>query len=233
MGCGTWILGILAFVFFGYTSGTSTSVASIAESNISPVEFYADIPYSRTADGGFVLGNPDAPITIIQFGDFACPHCQDYYTTTRQLIENYVATGQAKFEYRMFISGADPVWGEYTAKLAECANDLRDGAFWPAHNILFELGRLARFNEQTASILAERLELNYGDLLDCAAEAEQVDIDVRLGTSLGVQSTPSIMVRFGDGSPHFITVDGQTHNRGPVSYEILEALILDNQGEEL
>ena len=58
---------------------------------------FADIPQSRTEDGAFVLGDPDAPVTIVEFADFMCPHCQAYQTTVNRFIEQYVATGQAKF----------------------------------------------------------------------------------------------------------------------------------------
>jgi protein-disulfide isomerase len=192
-------------------------------------ESYADIPHSRTSDGGFVLGDPEAPLTVIEFADFACPHCQDYHPTITQFIEENVRTGKAKFEYRMFISGADPVWGEYTAKLAECAAEQQDGGFWPAHSVLFEIGSRGRFNEQTARTLSDRLGLNYAELLNCAGEADQVNTDVQLGTSLGVASTPTIMVRLGDAAPQFITVNGGTYNRGPVPYDVLQGVVNNNQ----
>ncbi len=63
---------------------------------------YASIPQFRTADGGFVLGNPDAPFTVIEFADFYCPHCQEYHPEIQKFLTNYVATGKAEFEYRIF-----------------------------------------------------------------------------------------------------------------------------------
>lgn len=191
----------------------------------------SEIPNSRTSDGGFVLGDPEAPITIIEFADYACPHCQDYHSTMTRFIDEFVATGQAKFEYRMFISGADPIWGEYTAQLSECAAEQQEGGFWSAHAVLFEIGsRQGRFNEQTARTLAERLGLNYSELLNCAGEADQYQTDVALGSSLQVASTPTIMVRVGDAPPQFITVNGQTFNRGPVPYEVLQGVVNGAQG---
>jgi protein-disulfide isomerase len=191
---------------------------------------FADVPHSRTADGGFVLGDPNAPVTIIEFADFACPHCQDYHPTVQRFIDEYVKTGQAKFEYRMFISGADPVWGEYTAQLAECAAEQQDGGFWPAHGILFELGSRARFSETTARTLAERMNLNYTDLLTCAGDANQFQTDVQLGSNYQVQSTPTIMVRLGTAQPQFISINGGTYNRGPVPYDVLAGVVEGNQG---
>ena len=187
---------------------------------------YEGIPHTRLADGGFLLGNPDAPITLVEFGDFACPHCQEYSAETKRFIDEYVKTGKAKFEYRMFISGADPAYGPYTAQLAECASDQREGAFWPAHDLLFDMGRSqGRFNERTARTLADRLELNYTELLNCAENAGQVDIDVRYGQSLNVQSTPTMMIRYGDSAPQYLSDGFQTYDRGGVPYSVLQAAV--------
>ena len=110
---------------------TIALVAIVVSTNNTPVaslDAYDNIQQSRLADGGFVIGSPDAPITIVEFADFACPHCQDYSSTMKQLVEDYVATGMARLEYRMFVSAADPVYGPYTAQLAECAENQREGA---------------------------------------------------------------------------------------------------------
>lgn len=196
----------------------------------TPYARYADVAYERLEDGGFVLGDPDAPITLVEFGDFACPHCQAYFEETERFIDEFVLTGKARFEYRMFISGADPTYGPYTARLAECASSQREGAFWPAHDVLFEIGRAqSRFNERTARTLADRLELNYSDLLSCAEDAGQVDFDVRLGQGLNVQSTPTMMIRFGDGDPQFISDGVQTYDGGGVPYVVLQAIVTSAQ----
>lgn len=207
---------------------TIALVAIVVSTNNTPVaslDAYNDIPMTRLADGGFVIGSPEAPITIVEFADFACPHCQDYSSTMKQLVEDYVATGMARLEYRMFVSAADPVYGPYTAQLAECAENQREGAFWQAHDILFELGSRARFNDTTARTLADRMGLSYSDLLTCTRNASQYQTDMRLGQNLGIQSTPSIMVRFGSGSPQFI----QGFTRGPVPYQILQQVVLTAQ----
>lgn len=192
-------------------------------------ETYVGVPHSRTEDGGFVIGDPEAPVTIIEFADFACPHCQDYQPTMARFVEEFVKTGKAKFEYRMFISGADPVWGRYTAQVAECAAEQEDGAFWPTHDVLFELGSRGRFNQETAKMVADRVGLDYAELLSCAGEATQVDTDVQLGVNLGVQSTPTMMVRLGDADPQFINFQGRQFDRGPVDYEVLRGVVEGNQ----
>lgn len=190
---------------------------------------YTDIQYERLPDGGFVLGDPDASVTVVEFADFACPHCQEYAPTMHQFVENYVLTGQARFEYRMFISGADPINGRYTAQLAECADTLQPGSFWQAHDILFELGNRGRFNQTTARTLADRMGLTYSDLLSCAGDASQFETDVQFGRNLNVQSTPTIMVRINGGTPQFISAGGREWNRGPVPYELLQAVVESGQ----
>lgn len=207
-------------------------VAIIVSTNNTPIataDAYNDVPFERLSDGGFVLGSPDAPVTIVEFADFACPHCQDYNATMKRFVDEFVVPGKARLEYRMFISAADPVYGPYTAQLAECINQQRDGAFWPAHDILFELGSRARFNDTTARTLADRLGLNYSELLTCASSASQYQTDIRVGQSMGIQSTPSIMVRFGDSAPQFIRAGETVFNRGPVAYELLRQVVLSAQ----
>jgi protein-disulfide isomerase len=221
------IIGIIAVV-----AVIVAAIAIVISNNSAPAaspQTYAEIAKNRTQDGGFVIGNPNAPVTIVEFADFACPHCQDYSTEIAKFVHEYVFTGKAKFEYRMFISAADPTYGPYTAQLAECTDTLEPGTFFQSHDILFELGSRARFNETTARTLADRVGVNYSELLGCAQDASQYSKDMQLGTSLNVQSTPTIMVRLGDAAPQFINSGGQTWNRGPVPYELLAAVVEGNQ----
>jgi len=162
---------------------------------------YSDIPQERLADGGFVLGNPDAPVTIVAFEDFICPHCQAYKPVTSQFISQYVATGLARFEYR-FLPAVDPTYSPLSAKFAECADILKPNSFWTAHDVMFELASAARFSNSTPRTFAERMDIPYTDLLECSSdEANQVNVDLQLAQNLGVTGTPTIMVRYGDSSP--------------------------------
>ena len=197
--------------------------------SLASAGFYDEIHSERLPDGGFVLGDPNAPITIIEFADFACPHCQSYAVTMKQVIEQYVVPGKARFEYRMVPTAADPTYGPYTAQLAECADTIRPGAFWEAHDVLFELGSRGRFNNTTARTFADRMGIPYNEMVNCAGTASQLMVDQTMGQRLGVQSTPSIMVRLNNGEPQFISVAGRTFNRGPVPFEVLQAVIESSQ----
>jgi protein-disulfide isomerase len=223
------IIGTVAVIAL-LIAGGALLLSNNAQTTASSLDRYANVAQGRLSDGGFVLGNPEAPITVIEFGDFACPHCQEYFTQTERFIDEYVITGKARFEYRMFISGADPTYGPYTARLAECAAEQRDGAFWPSHDILFTIGRTQqRFNDRIARTLADRLELNFTDLINCAEDADQVEFDVSMGQRLNVQSTPTIMIRIGNTAPQYLSDGVVTYDRGGVPYEVLQAVVERSQ----
>ena len=180
-----------------------------SQSSISqPAVDYSAIPQSRQADGGFVLGDPAAPITIVAFEDFLCGHCQRYKSTVDQLISQYVAKGMARFEYR-FTPVVDPAYSRLTATLAECADTLRPGSFWTAHDRLFELASARRFNDSSARNFAEMMDMPYADLLACSADATQVDIDLQLANQLEVRGTPTVFFRVGDGMPQLSPFSNQ------------------------
>jgi len=180
-----------------------------SQSSFSQSTFdYSQIPQSRQADGGFVLGDPAAPITIVAFEDFLCGHCQRYKATVDQLISEYVAKGMARFEYR-FTPVVDPAYSRLTATLAECADTLRPGSFWTAHDRLYELASARRFTDSSARSFAEVMNMPYADLLACSSDASQVDIDLQLATQLEVRGTPTVFFRVGDGMPQLTPFSNQ------------------------
>lgn len=185
---------------------------------------YSTIPQSRTEDGAFVLGEPDAPITIVEFADFMCPHCQNYHATVQQIIETYVVTGQAKFEYRFFPI-VDANLSPLTARMAECADILKPDNFWHAHDVLYELTQ-AGFNSMTPFTFAARTGLDYDALVSCVEEdAGQLVTDVELAQAEGITGTPSIMIRYGDGELEDINPNGENTVRSSIPFTVVAAVI--------
>lgn len=189
---------------------------------------YSEIPQSRTEDGAFILGDPDAPITIVEFADFMCPHCQNYHSTVQEIINTYVATGEARFEYRFF-PVVDPNLSPLTARMAECADILNPGSFWQAHDVLYGITTL-QFDSLTPFTFAARTGIDYDEMVACVgSDANQVAIDVEVGQTAGVSGTPSIMVRYGDGDLEDIEIDGETVPRSSVPFELLAQVIEEAQ----
>ncbi|MDX2162006.1 MAG: thioredoxin domain-containing protein [bacterium] len=195
-----------------------------------------DIPYGRGEDGAFTIGDPDAPITIIEFADWSCPHCQTYRATIDQLLQSYVLAGLAQFEFRMFPTAG----GQQTAALgviAECAalnTEADEGAglgFWRAYEALYVMAENDEYFAENVLInLSDRLEMDAEALLECAQgiEVPQVAVDLQLAVDIGLTGTPGVLVRYPDAAVDeiaFIELDGVTYNRGGVPLTVLDSVI--------
>ena len=197
-------------------------------------EAIADLPQSRTEDGAFVLGDPDAPITIIDFSDWACPHCQSYREVLEAVLLDYVLDGQVKFEFRV-LPTAGGMTTVYASQVAECADDLQEGGFWQSYVLLFDLA-IARdyIQDSISQTIAQELDIDEDELLECAEGARQVLVDATLADEMGIMGTPGVMIRYGDDDPEFIEIDDVVYNRGGVPPEILVEAIeaaLDAEGD--
>lgn len=166
----------------------------------SNIELYASLPQNQTDDGAWVLGEPDAPITLVEFADFLCPACQGYKPDVDRFIREYVANGKAKYEFRTLVTaGTDRM--ENASRLVECAAELKPGSFFEAYEVMFEYSMSGRLDLDVARPFAERMGLNLNELLRCRGNANQINVDLRLARALGASSTPSVFVRYNDSDP--------------------------------
>ena len=147
-----------------------------------------------------VKGNPNAPVTIVEFSDFQCPFCSRFFQQTLPLIEkNYVDTGKVKLVYRDF-----PLGFHENAKPAhiasECAN--KQDAFWEYHDILFEKQRqwqslsLDVVNEQFKAY-AQELGLEESEFSTCLSSPEieqEVMLDAQDAVRYGSTGTPAFFI---------------------------------------
>ncbi|MCS7069949.1 MAG: DsbA family protein, partial [Anaerolinea sp.] len=176
------LLGLIGFTpaDFGLSAAEPLSPAlqSLRDAAADEVALLASLPQSRTPDGAFVLGDPDAPITIIEFADWACPHCQNYHGTISALIRDQVTSGQAAFEFRIL-----PTAGQdltiLNGALAVCLEEQVPGAFWSAYVYLYHLARTRQYAD-ALTILPQLMGADVDTALACAASAglEQIRTDV-------------------------------------------------------
>lgn len=86
-----------------------------------------------TAAGGFVMGNPDAKVKLVEFGSMTCPHCKVFEeTAVPKLIEGYVRTGKVSFEFRNYVRDASDV---AASTLARCSGTAK---FFPLTRDLYK-----------------------------------------------------------------------------------------------
>jgi protein-disulfide isomerase len=185
---------------------------------------YDTIPQSRLADGGFVLGDPETRVTIVEFADYYCPHCQDYKPVADRFIQEYVVTGRAQFEFRVLPTAG----GERTSQLgslAVCFDEQKAGSFWTAGEAFFN--RISRGDRDSdlGRRVAEELGVDYATALNCTRDDTQMDIDLALAGRVGIQSTPSLRMRLDDGDLIPITFNGTTYDRGPAPFEALAGVV--------
>lgn len=86
------------------------------------------------ANGSPILGNPDALVTLVEFGDYQCHFCNVFFHSTEEdILTNYVETGKVRMIFKDYnIIGPDSISASHGA---HCAND--QGLFWEYHDILY------------------------------------------------------------------------------------------------
>jgi protein-disulfide isomerase len=70
-----------------------------------------------------VLGSPDAPVTVVEYASFTCPHCQNFHATVfGELKKNYIDTGKVKFVYREVYFDKYGLWASMVAR---CGGEMK------------------------------------------------------------------------------------------------------------
>ena len=184
-------------------------------SQLAPVEEIVKVASSLhpQADGNS-MGDPNAPIQIVEFGDFQCPYCKQFHTKTEPLlISNYIETGKVYFTYRSagnWVSqnmGGGKTESQDAALAAYCAAD--QNKFWEMHDALFannkDVEDQGAFASQRLTAIAESVGLDMMEFQDCYDNGKytrQVQQDYEEALSAGINGTPSFVVIY--------TVNGAT-----------------------
>jgi len=142
---------------------------------------------------GFVLGRPDAPLTMVEFTDLQCPYCRQYATVTfEQIKKDWIDTGKLRYISRDFPLDFHPQ-AMPAARAARCAGD--QGKFWEMRMSLMRNANLLtpEFIKKTAS----DLKLDAKPFEACLASAKfdaEIQAETREGTALGVGGTPTFVL---------------------------------------
>lgn len=153
---------------------------------------------ARVATGeGRVLGDENAPVTIIEYADFQCPVCKRAQTSILSKIEEeYVAQGLVKVEFRMF-----PFIGQESFNAAQAAEAARDqGKFWEYHDALFNAqGRenSGTFTYEKLVEIARKVGLDvplFEQTLSSNVHLAAVQAEADAAAADGINSTPTFFV---------------------------------------
>ncbi len=148
------------------------------------------------------LGSADAPVRVVDFSDFKCPHCKSFAEGTLPLIRNeFISAGIVSFYYMHF-----PVVGQDSVTAGAAAAAVHDlygnDAFWSFEKALFENQGAPReawaTPEYLASLAASVVEdADEEELLAAIRNGDYVDVvrrDYEIGRELGVTGTPTLII---------------------------------------
>jgi protein-disulfide isomerase len=192
-----WVGGFILLVILVF-------ISPMIYNQLKPAGSFVQItPVARPMENGKAVGNPDAKIKITVYEDFQCPACKEYSSSIEsQLLQSsYITNGQVYYEFMQFPfidSQSVSKESRQAANASMCA--LAQGRFWDYHDILFanQTGEnVGAYTDKRLQAFAESLGLDMTEFNKCfkadqySAEIEQ---DYQEGISLGVNSTPTVLL---------------------------------------
>lgn len=179
------------------------AIGALAASQPDPIRMDRMHGSISTVHASPILGDPDAPITIVEFGDYQCHQCKNWFDNTKPAISrNYIETGKASLVYvdRAFL-GRDSI---PAAQASYCADE--QGAYWQYHDSLYRYQRdiddgwagKARL-QAFAFDLGLDMDL-FNSCLDSKKYMNRVLSNVAEGERKGVNGTPTFFIVGPDGT---------------------------------
>ena len=144
------------------------------------------------------LGNPNAPITIVAFGDFRCPNTKKAWPILQRLLGQYGST-KVKLIYRQFPGESIHPGTNKLSQIAVCASNQGPEKYWGVHNYLFtrQNDLPTYLKESELQTLASDTGLDFVRLNDCLNSTSaliKINRDYADGTRFGVAGTPTFFV---------------------------------------
>ena len=157
-----------------------------------------DAPVSLRISGSYVLGRPDAPVTMVEFTDYECPFCRQFHMASFEEIKRkYVDTGKVRYVSRDFPLSMHAN-AMQAAKIARCAGE--QGHFWEMRRALIVNGNA--LTSETMANLGKGLRLDEREMDKCVADSrldKALSDDIAQASNLGVSGTPTFFIGRSDG----------------------------------
>ncbi len=158
-------------------------------------------PVKVSVDDDPVLGNKNAPLTLIEFSDYECPFCKRYFTETfPQIKKDYVDTGKLKIVYRDYPLPFHNPLATTEAIAANCSREQGgDAAYFKYHDEVFQRTKSngqGLVKDDLYKIAAD-LKLNAGNFkscLDSEKYKDEIAKDTADGSAAGVSGTPTVFI---------------------------------------
>ena len=208
------VLGVVAVIGIGAV-GYSVGGGGGAVSAPVTVEGLDDVNRLVELAQGNTKGDENAPITVIEFGDFQCPGCQAFATQVKPQLElAYLESGKVKFVFYDWPIIEIHPHAFLAARASRCAAD--QGKYWEYHDLLFRnQARWATLPNAVSTFVdyAEELALDGGAFQSCVESDRHADVvtaNMELGLQLGVRGTPTVLVEQGGAVRNMSNFDWPT-----------------------
>ena len=188
----------ITLVIFGVNNSSNEIELSIEPTpemdQIGPKKITID---TFLSNGSPILGDPNAPITLVEFGDYQCHYCNVFFQSIeKDILKNYVDTGKVKFAFKHlplpFHSNA-----QKASEATECAGKLgKDDAFWGMHDAIFDNQARGMSVSQLKGYAAD-LGLDQGDFDSCLDNGDmeaKVKAHAAEAAKLGASGTPTFFI---------------------------------------
>lgn len=209
------IVGIIvAAVIIGITASFSLDNQETANLDVERKHGSVD-----TSMGSPVLGDPSSPVTIVEFGDYQCEKCYEWFHNTKPAIyENFIKSGKANLVFvDLSVLGRD---SPKAAQATYCAED--QGKYWEYHDLLYnsqehidsgwaDTERLKAF----AFDIGLDMEL-FNSCLDSGKYAKRVQHNIDVARENGARGTPTFVI---------VGPEGQQKIGGAQPYSVFENVL--------
>jgi protein-disulfide isomerase len=173
-------------------------IAAQSSATLADLDEFNGIPVGFTDAGFPFMGDPNAPVTMVEYSDFLCPFCGRHVAETLPtLIDEYVQTGKLKLVFRDFPIPALHPTAPQGHQAAWCVGQDDPAAWWAMHEQLFgrqnEWNQVADPSDFLARVAAE-VGTDPAVYDDCVTSGETialVDAAIAEGQALGFSGTPS------------------------------------------
>jgi len=173
-----------------------------------------------TSMGSPILGNPSAPITIVEFGDYQCHQCYNWYHNTKPSItREYIDTGKVNLVFvdLAFLGNDSPK----AAQASYCAED--QGLYWDYHDLLYNSqepeidGGWANSERLKAFAFSLGLDMNLFDsCLDSEKYSKRVQYNIQQAHEHDVNGTPGFFI---------VSSDEQQQIRGAQPFTVFKQIL--------
>jgi protein-disulfide isomerase len=177
-------IGILAGIFLAFYPQSEMDSKLFTESKL-------------IKNGSPIMGDPLAPITILEWGDYQCTFCHNFHQSTLNSIkQDFIETGKVKMVFKDFpLNGPDSV---LAAEAAYCAQDQEK--YWQYHDELYKnwggenTGWVTRVSLETFAKTVGIDLSQFNQCLDVHKYTDRVNQMYKFGKELGIDATPSFLI---------------------------------------